>query len=192
MANYRFGKHPPKTDYRTLRFASYVTAALPPPPPAYSVLDRVFAELGTKDPAALFPMDGNDQYGDCTCAAVAHAITAWRGLVGTKKAIMAEKAVLKLYMHLSGGVDSGLNELDVLNYWRQNAVDGDKILGFASIKPKDHDHVKQAIHLFGGCYWASRCRRTRSRSSSSASRGHPGRSRKTATRSTRWPTTRPA
>jgi len=152
MANYRFGKHPPKADYRTLRFASYVSAALAAPPPAYNVLDRVFAELGTKDAAALFPMDGNDQYGDCTCAAVAHAITAYRGLVGTKKVIMAEKAVLKLYMHLTGGVDSGLNELDVLNYWRQHSVDGDKILGFASIRPKNHDHVKQAIHLFGGCY----------------------------------------
>src|ERR1700744_1923774 len=73
-------------------------------------------------------------------------------LVGTKKVIMAEKAVLKLYMHLTGGVDSGMNELDGLNYWRQNSGDGAKIPPFASIKPKDHDHVKQAIHLFGGVY----------------------------------------
>jgi hypothetical protein len=152
MANYRFGKHPPKTDYRTLRFASYLTSALAAPPAAYSVLDRVYDKLGTKDPSVLFPMDGNDQLGDCTCAALAHAITCFRGLVSSKKLIMAEKAVTKLYMHLTGGVDSGMNELDVLNYWRQNAVDGDKILGFATISPKNHAHVQQAINLFGGVY----------------------------------------
>src|SRR5450432_3302501 len=152
MANYRFGKHPPKTDYRTLRFQNYLTAALAGPPAAYNVLDRVFAELGTKDPAALFPMDGNDSLGDCTIAALAHAITTYRGLVGPKKVIMTEKAVTKLYLHLSGGVDSGLNELDVLNYWRQHSVDGDKIIGFASIGPKNHAHVQQAIQLFGGVY----------------------------------------
>ena len=38
---------------------------------------------------------------------------------------MAKSAVLKLYLHLSGGVDSGLNELDVLNDWRKYAVSGD-------------------------------------------------------------------
>ena len=152
MANYRFGKHPPKSDYRTLRFANYVTGSLAAPPAAYNVLDRVFAELGTKDPSVLFPMDGNDTLGDCTCAALAHAITVYRGLVGPRKVIMAEKAVTKLYMHLTGGVDSGMNELDVLNYWRQHSVDGDRILGFAAIGPKNHTHVQQAIQLFGGVY----------------------------------------
>ena len=32
MQGYRFGKHPPKTDYRTLRFRDYVAAELAPPP----------------------------------------------------------------------------------------------------------------------------------------------------------------
>jgi hypothetical protein len=40
----------------------------------------------------------------------------------------------------------------VLNYWRKHTVDGDKILAFASIDPKNHTHVEQAIHLFGGVY----------------------------------------
>jgi len=99
----------------------------------------------------LFPMDGNDTYGDCTIAALAHALTTYRALVGQKK-ILSRAAVVKLYMHLTGGVDSGLNELDVLNYWRQNAVSGDEILAFAAIDPKNHDHVKQALKLFGGVY----------------------------------------
>jgi len=152
MSSYRFGKHAPKQDYRTLRFRSYLTPALPPPPASASSLTRVYKNLGTTDPTKLFPMDGNDTLGDCTIAGVAHAITAFRGLVGKKKTIMTKLAVVKLYMHLTGGVDSGLNELDVLNYWQSNVVDGDEILAYASIDPKNHVHVEQAIQLFGAVY----------------------------------------
>jgi hypothetical protein len=152
MPGFRFGKHPPKVDYRTLRFASYVTSQLAAPPVSFNVLTRVYKNLKTTDPAKLFPMDGNDTLGDCTIAALAHALTTYRGLVATKKVIMAQADVTKLYMHLTGGVDSGLNELDVLNYWRQNAVDGDEIMSFVSISPKNHAHVQLAIQLFGGVY----------------------------------------
>src|SRR5215470_10785514 len=114
MPNYRFGKHPPKVDYRTLRFKNYLKAGIAPPPPAFNVLDCVYQKLNTNDPTKLFPMDGNDTIGDCTIAALAHAITVYRGLLGRKK-IMANSAVTKLYYHLTGGPDSGLNELDVLN-----------------------------------------------------------------------------
>lgn len=152
MPSYRFGKHPPKQDYRTLLFRNYLKAGIAAPPASVNTLTRVYTDLKTNDPTKLFPMDGNDTLGDCTIAALAHAITTYRGLVGTKKVIMAKPSVVKLYMHLTGGVDSGLNELDVLNYWRGNAVDGDKILAYVKIDPKDHTHVQQAIQLFGGVY----------------------------------------
>jgi hypothetical protein len=152
MAAYRFGKHPPKVDYRTLRLRNYLTTSLPPPPASYNVLTNVYAKLNTADPTKLFPMDGNDTLGDCTIAALAHAVTTYRGLVSKKAEIMPGAAVVKLYMHLTGGLDSGLNELDVLNYWRKHPVSGDEILGFVSIDPKSHAHVEQAIKLFGGVY----------------------------------------
>ncbi len=151
MANYRFGKHPAKNDYRTLRFKNYATPKLAPPPPSDNVLTRVYAKLGVNDPAVLFPMDGNDSIGDCTIAALAHAETTFHGLMG-KEAIMPKQSVVKLYYHLTGGVDSGLNELDVLNYWRNNPVAGDKIITYVSIDPKNHTHIQQAIHIFGGVY----------------------------------------
>jgi len=151
MSGYRFGKHPPKQDYRTLRLKNYLTSALAAPPPSYDVLSKVYRKLGVSDPKQLFPMDGNDTLGDCTIAAVAHAITTYRGLVG-KKHIMDQQAVIKLYMHLTGGIDSGMNELDVLNYWRQNTVSGDEILAYASINHNNHTHIQQAIQLFGGVY----------------------------------------
>jgi hypothetical protein len=152
MPNYRFGKHPTKNDYRTLRLGTYLTPELAPPPASLNVLTRVYHNLHTTNPAVLFPMDGNDVYGDCTIAGVAHAITLYHGMIGPQEVIMSRANVIKLYMHLTGGVDSGLNELDVLNYWRQNAVDGDKILSFVSINPKNHTHVEQAIRLFGAVY----------------------------------------
>lgn len=151
MPTYRFGKHPPKIDYRTLRFKTYLTPAIAPPPPVYNVLTGVYQKLKTTDPTKLFPMDGNDTLGDCTIAALAHAETTYRGLVSKEK-IMSKPAVVKLYMHLTGGVDSGLNELDVLNYWRQHKVSGDEIITYVSIDPKNHTHVEQAIKLFGGVY----------------------------------------
>jgi len=96
-------------------------------------------------------MDGNDALGDCTIAALAHAITTYSGLVGTLK-IMAKQDVTKLYMHLTGGIDSGLNELDVLNNWQSQPVSGDQILAFVSVDSKNHTHIQQAIQLFGGVY----------------------------------------
>jgi hypothetical protein len=150
MPNYRFGKHPPKVDYRTLRLRDYVRE-LPPPPASADTLPRVYSNLKISDQATLFPMDGNDTLGDCTIAALAHAVTIFDGLVG-KKDIMSRRAVVKLYMHLTGGVDSGLNELDVLNYWRQHAAGREKIMAFASIDPKNLNHVQQSIQIFGGVY----------------------------------------
>jgi hypothetical protein len=148
--SYRFGKHPPKVDYRTLRLRDYTTN-LAAPPAAVNTLARVYDKLEMSNPATLFPMDGNDTIGDCTIAALAHAVTTYHGLVGNKD-IMTKKAVVKLYYHLTGGVDSGLNELDVLNYWKQHSVARDKILAFASIDPKNHTHIQQAIQIFGGVY----------------------------------------
>src|SRR5215469_11831744 len=145
MPAYRFGKHPPKQDYRTLRFKDYVTSSLALPPPSENVLERL--KLSVKDPTKLFPMDGNDTLGDCTIAALAHAETTFRGMVGQEK-VMARNAVAKLYFHLTNGVDSGLNELDVLNYWQSNRVDDDELIAFVKVDPKNHTHVEQAIHLF--------------------------------------------
>jgi hypothetical protein len=151
MQNLRFGKHAPKHDYRTLCFKNYVSENLASPPVSYDVLSRVYAKLKISDPSILFPMDGNDSYGDCTCAAIAHATTIYNGLVGKKK-IWDAKSVIKFYLHQTGGIDSGCNELDVLNYWQSKGAEGEKITAFVKVDPKNHTHVKQAIQLFGGVY----------------------------------------
>jgi len=152
MPSYRFGKHPPKVDYRTLRLSTYLTPELAAPAASVNVLDRVYKKLNTTNATTLFPMDGNDTLGDCTIAALAHAETVYHGLVKAPAKIMAKQDVVKVYEHLTKGVDSGLPELDVLNYWQSNKVSGDKILAFTSIDVKNHTHIQQAIELFGGVY----------------------------------------
>jgi hypothetical protein len=151
MVTFRFGKHPPKIDYRTLQLKKYLTSELPAPTATYDVLSTVYRKLKISDPTRLFPMDGNDKLGDCTIAAVAHAITVYSGLIAKKK-IWGEKNLVKLYLHLTDGIDSGLNELDVLNYWQSHTVDGDRIFAYAGIDVKNHIHIQQAIRLFGGVY----------------------------------------
>jgi hypothetical protein len=158
METYRFGKHPPKNDFRTLRFKKYLKSNIAPPPASDNKLATVYAKLKTKDPTKLFPMDGNDTYGDCTIAALAHAETVFRGLVG-KKLIIPSPAVVKLYFQLTGGVDSGMNELDVLNYWQSNRVSGDELIAFAKLDRKNHEEIEQALHLFGGVYLGFQCQK---------------------------------
>ena len=146
----RFGRLPKKSDFRTLRFSDYVKR-LPIPPQSYDTLARVYQGTQITDPTQLFPMDSNDQYGDCTIAALAHATTVYQAMIGHVD-IMAAAEVEKVYFGLTGGEDTGLNELDVLKYWRTNAPGGHEILAFVGIDPKNHTHVKQAIQYFGGVY----------------------------------------
>jgi len=65
---------------------------------------------------------------------------------------MPKASVVALYEKLTGGQDTGLNELDVLKYWSNNKVYGSDILAFVSIDPKNHTHIQQALQLFGGVY----------------------------------------
>jgi hypothetical protein len=54
MADYRFGKHPPKVDYRTLRFKDYLKPGIAAPPASYNVLDTVYQNLKIKDLASTW------------------------------------------------------------------------------------------------------------------------------------------
>lgn len=151
-----FGKRPPRLDPRTLRFLSYAST-LPPPPPAFTALPRVEAALNNPHPMYLFPMDGNNRYGNCTIAAVAHSITLYQAFVGRRWRPSAKNAIRE-YLSLSDGQDSGLYELDVLNHWRSRGFFASssraahKILAYAALPPHSHDHLKQAISIFGAVY----------------------------------------
>lgn len=147
----KFGRLPARRSDRTLKLANYMnTDVLPQPAPSYNSLSRVCAALGAT-PDALFPMDGNDNVGDCTIAALAHADTVFNGLAG-RTAVMPTSDCLSLYYHLTGGQDTGLDVLTVMDYWKANPVNGDQILGYVSVDVSNRYEVKQAISMFGGVY----------------------------------------
>lgn len=149
--NKRFGRLPIKSGQgkKNLLFKNYTENL--PIPDSINNLITVSQKLGITDIPTLFPMDGNDTYGDCTIAGLAHLTTIYKGLTGILD-IPATTNVTALYFQLTGGQDSGLNELDVLTYWQKNNPFDDTAVAFVSIDPLNHNHVKQAITLFGGVY----------------------------------------
>ncbi len=150
MANHaamRLGKGAPKHDPRTLRFASYLTTALPPAPPA----------VDWSEPVKHLGVMLNDQLGCCTCAAMGHIVQSWTADAGSE-IVLPDSVILGAYEKACGYVpgdpatDNGGVELEVLNWWRKNGLGGHKIAAFSVLDPANETHIKQAIYLFGAAY----------------------------------------
>jgi hypothetical protein len=142
------GRRPARLDTRTLRFATYAKA-LPPAPD--------LCDWAKHTPA--WPMMLNDRLGDCTIASAGHLIQEWTAnAYGGTGAVVPDAEILETYQAVTGynpsdpNSDRGAYEIDVLNYWRTKGVGGHKIWAYASVSPKNHEHVKQATYLFGGLY----------------------------------------
>lgn len=121
----------------------YATAPLPKAPPS---ADHAKAVTGG------FPMDGNDQYGDCTMAAAAHMIQAWNAQTGVELPVPADADVVAQYLKLSHGKDNGLVESRVLQDWLRQGLWGTKIVGYAPVDVHSLEGLKQAVAFFGGVY----------------------------------------
>lgn len=145
----KLGKLVARHDPRTLLLASYTTPALPAPPPAANVAKKMKGAWGMMD---------NDQIGDCTCAAAGHLIMEWTANAQAKmvtppdQAIVAAYSAITGYNPTTGANDNGAQEIDVLNYWRQQGIAGHKIEAFMALEPANHSHVMDSVWIFGGCY----------------------------------------
>ena len=144
----RLGKKPPKIDARTLMLPKYLLPTAPPAPPAKTYWEYLIRE---------WKMLRNDTLGDCTCASAGHMLMNWTAhtkneVVPTDEEIVSAYCAVSGYDRRTGENDNGAYELDVLNYWRKTGIAGRQILAYASIEPKNLEHVKQAIYLFGGVY----------------------------------------
>jgi hypothetical protein len=143
---YKLGLGPKKLHRLTLDFNDYVAAdALPPPP------EKAFFEYKI-DPSKI-QMFGNDQYGDCVFADIAHAImlfTAHSGKMFTPTLadILAAYGAVTGFDPATGANDNGTSWTDALAYWQSTGVAGHKILGWASIDPKNVLHRKLGVYLF--------------------------------------------
>jgi hypothetical protein len=100
----------------------------------------------------------NDQLGDCTCAAAGHLIMEWTKnaqstmVTPTDDQIVAAYSAITGYNPQTGANDNGAVEVDVLNYWRQTGIAGHQIQAYMALEPSNHQHVMDAVWIFGGCY----------------------------------------
>jgi hypothetical protein len=95
-------------------------------------------------------MFGNDTKGDCTIAAIGNLAIAWTFSIG-RPAIPSVDELLAIYAILSPD-DQGCVMLDVLKYWRQNAIAGVKLGAFAQVNVQNQQEMQVALELFGGLY----------------------------------------
>lgn len=136
----KLGRLPARYDARTVRLATYLPTALPPPPPT------VDWSKGVKS----FGVMANDRLGDCTCAAIGHAIQVWTANRTGKMVTVSDAAVIALYNKVNGGRDAGANMLDVLAKMTSDGIGDHKGIGYAAVDAGDEFRV--ATYLFGGTY----------------------------------------
>jgi len=146
----KLGKSTAVHDPRTLLLANYLTPdALPPVPAKYFYAKNIGA--------TAWGMMDNDKVGDCTCAAAGHLIIEWtddNGALYTPpdQDIISAYAAITGYNPATGQNDNGASETAVLNYWRATGISSHKIMAYAALEPKNHNHIMLSVFLFGGCY----------------------------------------
>lgn len=142
------GKHKPVVDARTPMLGEFMDAKLGVKlPKQTNWLPPLEQALGD------FGMMGNDTYGDCTCAALGHAIQLWTGEDGQPPVTLTTAQILDLYW-ATGTQDDGRDMFQVLKYVHANGLAGHTFGAYVGVGLRRYSHrdVKAAIDLFGGCY----------------------------------------
>ncbi len=143
LSDMKLGKLYPKDDPKTLQLASYLRPRLIAPPKDI--------RWGKPLPAKGLGMMRNDELGDCTCAAAGHMINVWTANWMTKPVRPTDAEVEAVYWG-TGDQDTGRYMLDVLNYWRQSGLGGNKVTAYVQVDHTNLTEVQQALWLFGGLY----------------------------------------
>lgn len=144
----KLGKLDPIYKKGALHFGNYVKGSLPTPPRKSIWSAAVKGDWG---------MLGNDEAGDCTIVGRLHQIKCWLANNGIVYNPTTELA-LKIYSAITGynpndpSTDQGANEINVLDYFKTNIIDGHKILGYVSIELGNLNEVLHAMSVFGGLY----------------------------------------
>ena len=129
----------------------YATGKIPAPPASVDVPGTV----------TDYPMDGNDEWGDCVIAGIAHLIAAWNLLVdSTSIPVPTDEQCVALYEQLTGSTTApgpGLNEASVLSQWRQQGLFDNRIDAYAPVNYGDIVELHQAVAFYGGVYFGLAC-----------------------------------
>jgi hypothetical protein len=154
---YKLGRLQRTYDARVPHLSALIAGqTLAPPPPSADYTKGMPTNLG---------MMLNDRLGDCTCAAVYHAIQVWTYNSTKKIETEPDSDVEKLYILACGynpripGEGPGGNEQHVLTYLLKKGapvgLDGaarHKITAFVEVDPRNVDDVKRTIVDCGLAY----------------------------------------
>lgn len=134
MPDYKLGRsRPSEWDAHRLSLTTQKIATTLPTPPSSIAKGRV-----TIAKKILWPMMGNDRYGDCTVAAAGHTIqseTTYEEIAtqGRYEYTPSDQTVVDEYLKLGNGADNGLALLDVLKPWQQTGLFGHKLAAYAEV-----------------------------------------------------------
>ena len=158
MAMHKLGRLHRTYDPRVPHMSAILAGqTLPPPPPQADWTVGMPANLG---------MMLNDTLGDCTCAAVYHAIQVWSynaqdHAMDTEPDADVEDLYIRAcgYNPRAGGEGPGGNEQHVLTYLHKTGApvgaqgkQRHKIAAFVEVDPRITDDVKRAINNCGVAY----------------------------------------
>ncbi len=155
----KFGQRPssPENIRRSLKFGSYITPALPAPPPRVDWTRGFRFDWGMalNGPNSYAPLGAPAGVGDCTEAKKVHIIQTWTLCNGRMKNIpdSVTAAAYELdgsYVPGDPSTDNGEDMISNLNAWRKNGFGGVPLTAYASVNPQTFAHVQLAIYLFGG------------------------------------------
>lgn len=138
----KLGKLPARYDRRTLRLSDYFTASVQSPP-----------SQGHWGNHVEFPMDGNDNFGDCVEAEYDHQCSVWFAHTG-RKWVSSTTACLQAYTDLTGfneldpSTDRGTDMLSANRYWVSTGLQGVKVDAFASVDPLNDFEVQTSIAFY--------------------------------------------
>ena len=157
----KFGRKPAVHNMQTMRSALAMARHLDPlgTPPTHSADWPAAVDAVTGGDWGMF---ANDQVGDCTMADGCHQIMVHTANASTLLTPTAQDA-LDAYSALTGfdpsqtapdgsnPTDNGAAELDVCQYMQTTGICGHKSDGYGSIDPRNYNHIKWCVQLFGAC-----------------------------------------
>lgn len=141
------GKLEKKHDSRNLQFANYVRTKRD------ELLQKPPSSVRRTPVVRSWGMYRNDELRDCTCATVGN-IERLLSAVLKKPETPTDADVLEMF-DATGPRGEGRFCLDILNRWFSvgfGRTAHEKILAFAEIDPRNSDHMRLAMSLFGNVY----------------------------------------
>lgn len=156
MTKYKLGKKRAQVDRHSFAKARLLSDTLTqlgkPPAASEDWTVQVHKQMGSEH----WGMMGNDQYGDCTCADSGHQLMLRTANTGTMVQPSTQD-VLDLYTGITGfdpndpSTDRGAVEMLVIRYLEVKGLLGHHVEAAANLNPKNLDHVKWTIQMYGAC-----------------------------------------